>query len=475
VIEPRQIFRAIAVTIAPWQIFRAIAVAVTITLAGARTAVLHAETAHEHAAAEEKQLYTCGMHPQVIRDHPGTCPICGMELTPLRRSEAPSAGPQTLVIDPAIVQNMGVRVARAEEGPLRRTIRAFGRLAEAEPNQRDVNLRVSGWVEKLYADTEGMHVQAGEPLFDLYSPELQVAAEELIAARRASEAIGAGSRGDDAGRRAADALVATAERKLVLLGIPPAKARELGRLAKAPRTVTFTSPITGHVVEKPIVEGSAIEAGTRALRIVDHSSLWLDVALFEQQLPFIRIGQPVRATVLAFPGQEFRGTLDFLHPHVDMETRATIGRVVVTNDVLQLRPGMFATAEIDAEIAPRALLVPLDAVIDTGKEQVVFVARPQGHFEPRRVVRGPSGSDGRVQILSGLAAGEQVVTSGQFLLDAESRFREAVAKFLDKDLLVDAAPTAGGFAENAAPPDVAAPNGAAPADVASPAASEVTR
>jgi RND family efflux transporter MFP subunit len=224
----------------------------------------------------------------------------------------------------------------------------------------------------------------------------------------------------------------------VLLGLPLAQVRELGRLAKAPRSVRFTSPVTGHVVEKPIVDGSAVEAGTRALRIVDHSSLWLDIALFEQQLPFVRLGQPVRASVLAFPGQEFRGTLGFLHPHVDMKTRAATGRVVVTNDVLQLRPGMFATVEIEAEITPSALLVPLDAVIDTGKEQVVFVARPGGHFEPRRVTRGPSGSDGRVQILGGLVAGEQVVTSGQFLLDAESRFREAVAKFLDQGLLVPA-------------------------------------
>jgi Cu(I)/Ag(I) efflux system membrane fusion protein/cobalt-zinc-cadmium efflux system membrane fusion protein len=462
-------------------VLAALAAALPLAAGGAASA---AEPAHVHTAAEEKQLYTCGMHPQVIREEPGLCPICGMELTPLRKAaSAPASGErrvlywwdpmmsppyisdrpgkspmgmdlvpvyedearagEPLVIDPTIVQNMGVRVATAEEGPLRRTIRAAGYLAEAEPNQHDVDLRVSGWIEKLYANVEGMHVNAGAPLFDLYSPELQVAIEELIAARRASGALAEGPRGgsardDEVTFRARDALLATAERKLLLLGIPPEQVRELGRLGRAPRTVTFSSPVTGHVVEKPIVEGSAVEAGTRALRIVDHSSLWLDIALFEQQLPFVRLGQPIQATVLAFPGQVFRGTIGFLHPHVDMKTRTATARIVVKNDVLQLRPGMFASVEFQAEIAPRALLVPLDAVIDTGKEQVVFVARPQGHFEPRRVTKGPTGSDGRVQILSGLAPGEQVVTSGQFLLDAESRFREAIAKFLKKDLLVDA-------------------------------------
>jgi RND family efflux transporter MFP subunit len=465
----------------PRRVLLAASLAGALALSGAGP-LFAGEPHHDHATPEEKQLYTCGMHPQVIRDEPGNCPICGMELTPLRKSGGDPAsgerrvlywwdpmmsppyisdrpgkspmgmdlvpvyedevrGGESLVIDPTIVQNMGVRVATVEEGPLRRTVRAAGYLAEAEPNQRDIDLRVSGWIEKLYADVEGMHVQAGAPLFDLYSPELQVAIEELIAARRAREGIGA-ARAAAAAPRAADVLLATAERKLELLGIPREQARELGRLPRAPRAVRFSSPITGHVVEKPIVDGSAVAAGTRALRIVDHSSLWLDVALFEQQLPFVRIGQRVTATVLAFPGQEFEGTLSFLHPHVDMKTRTATARVVVNNDVLQLRPGMFATVEIESELAPRALLAPLDAVIDTGTEKVVFVARPHGHFDPRRVTTGPSGSDGRVQILSGLAAGEQVVTSGQFLLDAESRFREAIARFLKKDLLVDEPATA---------------------------------
>jgi RND family efflux transporter MFP subunit len=441
--------------------------------AGARAA----DPPHEHRAdPAAAALYTCGMHPQVIRDRPGTCPICGMELTPLKTggadaasarerkvvywwdpmmsppyiSDKPGKSPMgmdlvpvyedevaagsSVVIDPTIVQNMGVRVATAHEGPLRSTIRAVGYLAEAQPNQHDINLRVSGWIEKLYADVEGMHVHAGAPLFELYSPELQVAIEELIAARRARDALTTVA--DQGGsRRSADQLLVTAERKLDLLGLSRDQVRELARLDRAPPTVTFTSPITGHVVEKPIVDGSAVEAGTRALRIVDHSSLWLDIAVYEQQLPFIHLGQSVSTRVLAFPGRAFDGVLSFIHPHVDPATRTVIGRVVVTNPELQLRPGMYATVEIESELAPRALLVPREAVIDTGTRQITFVVRPQGHFDPRLVTMGAAGSDGQVQILAGLAPGEQVVTSGQFLLDAESRFRDAIQKFLNQDLL----------------------------------------
>lgn len=423
-----------------------------------------ASVPHEH---EARQLYTCGMHPQVIRDQPGPCPICGMQLTPLPTdatgnaiakrerkilyywdpmlsppyiSDKPGKSPMGMdllpvyadevsagagvVIDPTIVQNMGVRLATVSEGALRRSIRAVGYLDEAQPSQRDVTLRVSGWIDKLYADVEGMHVQAGAPLFALYSPELQVAIGELIAARRALPA--------DAAPDSAPAQVyAAARTKLELLGLARAEVERLATLERAPATVTFTSPITGHVVEKPVVTGDAVQAGTRALRIVDHSHLWLDVRVFEQQLPFVRLGQPVRAAVAALPGRTFSGTISFIHPHLDPMTRTAMVRMVVDNASLELRPGMYATAEIEAELASRAVLAPREAVIDTGTEQVAFVAGPDGHFDPRTVTVGASADDAMVQILAGLAPGEQVVTSGQFLLDAESNFRQAIQRFLD--------------------------------------------
>ncbi|MGH7786678.1 MAG: efflux RND transporter periplasmic adaptor subunit [Candidatus Binatia bacterium] len=408
------------------------------------------------------------MHPQVIRDAPGQCPICGMELTPLRRdttaaapaerrilyywdpmlsppyiSDRPGKSPMgmdliavyqdevsagaTVTIDPTIVQNMGVRVAPVVEGPLRRTVRAVGYLEEPDPAHFDINLRVSGWIQKLYANVDGMHLDAGDPLFDLYSPELQVAIGELIAARRARPA--------DGGHGAATLFYETARQKLELLGLTRAQVERLAMLDRPPATVTFTSPITAHLTEKLVYEGDAVKAGDKVLRLADRTSMWLDARVFEQDLGLVAVGHPARATVSALPGRAFDGAISFIHPHLDPVTRTGMARMVLPNDGMVLRQGMYATVEIEAELAPRALLVPREAVIDTGSEQVAFVAQPGGHFDPRRVRMGASGDDGSVQILAGLAPGEQVVTSGQFLIDAESRFREAIQRYLKKDLL----------------------------------------
>lgn len=429
-----------------------------------------------------KQLWTCGMHPQVIQDEPGLCPICNMQLTPIQGETGAAAGGErkikywwdpmlgpssisdkpgksamgmdlvpvyedeisggpSVTIDPVVVQNMGVRLTPVSTGTLMRKVRAVGYLAEAQPNRRDVNLLVSGWVRKLYADTEGMHLREGEPLFDLYSPEVQVAIEELITARHAAAGDGVSGRGapDALERRTADTLYRAALRKLELWGLPPAEVDRLSQLKEPPATVTFTSPITGHVTETNIVEGAAVKAGDRALRIVDHGTLWLDAQVFEQDLPLIGLGQNVVATVEALPNREFEGEVIFIHPHVDPMTRAATVRIAVPNPDITLRPGMYATVRISAEAAPESLLVPREAIIDTGTRQVVFVAMGNGRFEPRQVKTGLSGESGgesgMVQVISGLAPGEMVVTSGQFMLDAESRIKEAIQKHLSAGLV----------------------------------------
>jgi Cu(I)/Ag(I) efflux system membrane fusion protein len=385
--------------------------------------------------AAPRQLWTCGMHPQVLQEEPGFCPICGMALTPLRTDPAAAEdeGTGAVVIDPVVVQNMGVRVATVEEGPLRRTVRAVGILEEAEPNRHDVSLRVSGWIERLHADTEGMHLRRGAPLLDLYSPDLQVAAEELIAARRARDALPSGAA---PARAAAEALYRSAERKLELWGVDAREIARVARLERAPRTITFTSPIDGHLVEKPVVEGSAVQAGERILRIVDHGILWLDAQIFERDLPFVRVGQPATASIAAMPGEAFGGEVTFIHPHVDETARTAMARVAVANPGLLLRPGTYATVLIETERAAHATLVPREAVIDTGVRQVVFVPLEGGRFEPREVRLGAAGEGGLVQVLEGLAPGERVVVSGQFLLDAESRFQEAVQKHRRERLLM---------------------------------------
>jgi Cu(I)/Ag(I) efflux system membrane fusion protein/cobalt-zinc-cadmium efflux system membrane fusion protein len=431
------------------------------------------------AASGDKQFWTCSMHPQVIKEEPGLCPICHMQLTPLNGTTAdghgttaPSAerkvkywwdpmlgadsitdrpgksamgmdlvpvyddqisGGAAVTIDPVIVQNMGVRVAPVGRGPVRRTIRAVGYVAEAQPMIHDVNLRVSGWVEKLYANVEGMHVNQGDPLFDLYSPEMQVAVEELIGAGRAD--AGLGPQADPTARKASETLTAAARRKLEQWGLDAKQVDELAKQQHAPRTVAFLSPATGHVTQKNVVEGTNVKAGDRALQIVDHSALWLDVQVYERDLPFVAMGQPVTATVDAVPGETFTGKVVFIHPHLDPTTRTATVRAELPNPEIKLRPGMYATARITAELSANALLVPREAVIDTGTRQVAFVAGERGRFEPRQLKLGVESEGGMVQVLEGLGPGEPVVISGQFLLDAESRMREAIQKHLDEKLL----------------------------------------
>jgi Cu(I)/Ag(I) efflux system membrane fusion protein len=392
---------------------------------------------HAHRKSATGQLWTCGMHPQVIQDHPGDCPICHMELTPLKgtasttkAADERSGGP-AVTIDPVVVQNMGVRTAKVTQGPLRSTIRAVGVLKEAQPNRHDVNLRLSGWIEKLYAHTEGMHVSKGDPLFDLYSPQLQVAVEELIGARKATQSR---SKDDDITSKSTAAISRSAEQKLMLLGLERDQVDRLAKLDQAPRTITFTSPITGHVTETDAVEGAAVKEGQRVLRIVDHSKLWLDAQIYESQLPFIRLGQKATATIESLPGKPFDGEVIFIHPHVDPMTRTVMVRLVLPNESLTLKPGMYGTVLITAQLADQAVLVPREAVIDTGSRQIAFLAAGNGHFEPRKVTMGALGQDGMVQVLDGLTPGQTVVTSGQFLLDAESRLKEAIQKHLSDKL-----------------------------------------
>jgi len=426
------------------------------------------------------QLWHCGMHPQVIQDHPGDCPICHMALTPIGGTGgtrpvarkilywwdpmlgpssisqkpgksamgmdlvpvyAESAGPDVR-IDPRVVQNMGVRTAEVTKGTLRKTVRTVGILSLPEPGLHDVSLRVSGWVEKLYANQEGMHVTKGEPLFEIYSPELQVAAQELIGAARALRSLPADAA--DGVRSDASRMVDSAKRKLRLWGVGDAEVDAIAAAAEPPRTVVFRSPATGHVEEKRVVEGASVQQGTKLLRIADHTTMWLDLQVYEGQLPFVKAGEKVTATVAGVAGKTFTGTVTFLYPHLDHASRTLRMRATLDNPDFALRPGMYATAEIGGQPVADATLVPREAVIDTGTRQIAFVAEGGGHFAPRKVRTGLVGDDDKVQILEGLVPGERVVVSGQFLMDVESRTIEATQKFGETAAGTAAADTTGG-------------------------------
>lgn len=374
-------------------------------------------------AAAGAERWTCSMHPQVLQDKPGICPICFMKLVPVRKA---GDAPGVITIDPVLTQNMGLRTAVVEEGPLTLAIRAVGAFREAEPLRHDVAPRVSGWIEKLHADTEGARVRKGDLLFELYSPDLLVAQQELLAAQRALKRLP--EKADALLRADAERLLETSKERLRLLDVPAEAVEDILASGAPRRAIPFRSPADGFVLEKQAVEGAAVEASKTLFRIVDLSTLWLEAQIYEPQLAHVEPGRAATARAL---GRVFPGQVIFVSPRVDPMTRTAVARLAFPNPDYVLKPGLYASIELAAPVSEKAVLAPREAVIDTGTRQVAFVMKGAGRFEARQVRMGAEDGAGRVQILSGLARGEVVVVSGQFLLDAESRMREAIRKLSD--------------------------------------------
>jgi len=373
------------------------------------------QPAPQHAAPA-RQLYTCGMHPQIVQDHPGNCPICGMALTPVRQQANPSnLADRAIAIDPVTIQNMGVRTEPVTQGPLRRTIRTVATVAYDETSLADVTTKFRGWIEKLHVSATGQQVHRGDPLFEIYSPELYSAQTEYLLALADATGALAGMK-------------ASATTKLKYFDISDDQIAELQKTRKIHKTLRIDAPRDGIVVERNAVEGQMVDAGMNLYRIADLGLVWVQAQVFEQDLPFIRIGQEALVTLAYLPDRKFRGRVTFIYPTVDEKTRTLQVRMEFHNPGYYLKPGMFATVELTTELAAQVLLVPDSALLRSGERNTVFVALEGGKFEPRSVTLGPRGAGYLYQVLSGLSAGERVVTSGQFMLDSESQLRDAIAK-----------------------------------------------
>ncbi len=369
------------------------------------------------------QLWTCGMHPQVIQDHPGTCPICQMELTPL--AAGTSANAHLVEIDPVVVQNMGVRVETVRRAPLVKSARFAGNVMEPENARVDVVVRVAGWVRKLEADTTGMEIARDGVLFELDSPELAAAVEELLAAAR-----GQTEAKTESGRTAAANVHQAARRRLSALGLSAAQIDGYEQSGRAPELFAFTTPFAAHVLEKEVREGMRVESGMKLLTLSNRARMWIDFAVPEADLAWLRAGARASARVPARGSHVLNGTVSLLLPHLDEMTRTARARLEVENPDMQLREGMSAEVSASARIEESPLVVPREAVIDTGTRRVAFVALGAGRFEARDLELGPEGDQGVVAVHEGLSEGEPVVVSGQFLLDAESRIRESIRRHL---------------------------------------------
>jgi RND family efflux transporter MFP subunit len=393
----------------------------------------------EKQSAQSEQLYTCGMHPQVIQNKPGNCPICGMKLTPIRKQGGPgsNANPATstnasmsaaaaeaagiITIDPATSQNMGLRTGPVTRGPLRRNIRTVGVIDFDETALAEVSTKFRGWIEKLYVDATGKQMHRGEPLFEIYSPELYLAQTEYL--------LSLGSMTNHEST-AAELRKTASLTKLKYWDISEDQIADLERTRTAKKTLRVNAPRDGIVVEKMVVEGQMVEAGARLYRLADLATVWVQAQVYEQDLPYIKLGQEAVVSLASQPDPKFRGRVTYLYPMVDEKTRTAKVRMEFHNPGYFLKPGMYATVELSAELAPSALLVPDMAVLRSGEKNTVFVALDGGRFEARTVILGPRAGEDAYAVLSGLNEGERVVTSGQFMLDSESQLREAIQKMM---------------------------------------------
>lgn len=372
----------------------------------------HAEThAGSDGNGDEIAYYTCSMHPSVKQDAPGNCPICGMELTPVLKKELETG---TILVDALRRQRIGVRTGTVTKRPLTLEVRAVGAVRYDETRLSDVNLRMSGWVEHLFVDETGQAVKAGQTLFTLYSPELYAAELEHLAALQ---------RQTDTGSEMLANLARASRQRLRLLGMNDAQISALEQRGEAQQNVPIAAPASGYVIEKYIVDGARVDAGMRVYRIADLRKVWVDAELYESDLPHVRVGQAASVELPYLKSTKHTGKVDYIYPTLDARTRTGRARVVLDNPGLELKPDMYANVVFDVELGER-LSVEDSAVLYTGPRRLVFVDLGEGRLEPRAVELGAH-VDGYYEVLGGLAEGDVIVTSGNFLIAAESRIRSA--------------------------------------------------
>ena len=426
---------------------------------------------HEHGQLEktkpgaEKTLYQCPMHPTYVSDKPGDCPICGMKLVPVEPQEKPAKAEEPPVPKKKVMyrstmmpnevsdkpgkdsmgmdmvpfeveesgavteiggriqvkissqrqQLIGIKTAPVQFQPIHKLIKAVGRVDYAEPNISIVNLKFDGWVEKLFVNSTGRAVRRGEPLFDIYSPDLVSAQQEYLIALKAGATIGDAS-----------SILKSAREKLRLWDIPDREVEELGRTGQFKKTVTVYSPGSGIVIEKNVIQGQKIMAGENLFKIADLSRVWILGEVYEYELPFIKTGQEAKISLSYYPGESFAGRITYIYPYLKPETRTNQVRIEADNPGLKFKPEMFVNLEIHVDYGTK-LTVPSDAVLDAGDTKIVFVAKGDGYFEPREVKLGVRGQD-MYEVLGGVSDGENVVTSANFLIDSESSLKAALSR-----------------------------------------------
>ena len=378
----------------------------------------------DSVSMKSMEYYTCPMHPSVISDKPGACPICGMTLVKkIMQHETSSTGMdnlKTVTLSPTQRVLANVATAPVERTSSARTVSAVGVVAYAEPNQAKVSARFRGRVEQLYVNYTGQEVKKGQPLFELHSPDLVSAEQELILALSSAAA----SSGNDA-NSSQRTLEATRELLQVHFGMTEDQIAEIESSKQARMSITFHSPIHGTVISKDVQEGQYVDEGMVLYLLVDLSNVWIYLDVYEKDIRYVKVGTSVSLTSDTYPNERFHGTVTFIEPVINEETRTVRVRIESNNPSGKLKPNMFVQANIDVPFTGK-VFIPTSALINTGKRSIVWVEVKSNVFEPRDVVVGMS-SDTISEILSGLNEGEQVAVSGGYLIDSESALREPSA------------------------------------------------
>lgn len=396
--------------------------------AAARSAIAGAAAASSAAvpsqsSSEAIDHFTCSMHPSVKQQGPGKCPICGMDLIAVTQAQQEQG---VVLIDEARRQLIGVRTAAVVQAPMQRALRAVGRITYDETALTDVTLKVSGFITKLQVSRTGERVSKGQPLLSIYSPELYGAEQDFLLANQGAAVLGAGAGG---GPSRVELLGKASRQRLHLLGLSEPQIDAVAKSGTPAESTSIASPASGFVIEKDVVEGAAVQAGMRLYRIAALNKVWVEAEVYEADLPHVRVGQNASVTLDYLPGKSYDAKVAYIYPFLSAEGRTGRVRVELANNDLELRPGMYASVSLESALVAR-LQVPAAAVVYTGPRRLVFVDLGEGRFRPQEVQVG-SEADGMYEVLSGLAPGERVATSGVFLIAAEARISTA-AKYWEK-------------------------------------------
>ncbi len=369
--------------------------------------------------------YTCPMHPFIIKNQPGACPICGMTLVPLKKAEAeqPKIKEMEMLehvsLSPTQMVMANVATVKVDRQPLAKEINAVGIVQYDQARQAKVTAWVAGRIDRLYVNTVGAYVSKGRPVAEVYSPDLVSAQQEYLLALKSREqfknspiqSISQGGEG----------LVASARQRLKLLGVKDDQIAALEKTGQPNIRLSIYTPLTGIVTEKIALQGQYVNVGDPLFNIADLSTVWVEGEVYESDFPFVKLGQKANIISQSYPGKTFTGRVSFIYPFLDPKTRTVKVRLEIPNPGLKLKPDMFVNVSIKIPVGD-VLTVPASAVIFSGRRQVVWVEVQPGMFSPRDVKVGARVGD-KVQILSGLMRGDKVAASGGYLIDSEAQLK----------------------------------------------------